>query len=258
MASPSLGGREGVRLLLMRALVVEDDPGIANGLAASLRQAGYAVDLCHDQASAWRALQVEPFDVMLLDLGLPDVDGLDLLARLRQPSTGARSGRTLPHPDMPVLIMTARDGVSDRISGLDSGADDYIVKPFDANELLARLRAMLRRASGRSNPVIEHGDLVLDPAAHTVQRAGEPVALGGKEFALLLTLLQARPQVLSKSRLESALYGFGEALESNAIEVHVHHLRRKLGESLIKTVRGVGYFIPRDDQASQGSPERAR
>lgn len=234
----------------MRALVVEDDPGIASGLEASLQQAGYAVDLCHNQAMAWSALMVEPFDVMLLDLGLPDGDGLNLLTRLRlqAPPSSARGG--LPHHDMPVLIMTARDGVSDRIDGLDSGADDYIIKPFDANELLARLRAMLRRASGRGNPVIEHGDLVLDPAAHTVLRAGEPVALGGKEFALLLTLLQARPQVLSKSRLESALYGFGESLESNAIEVHVHHLRRKLGESLIKTVRGVGYFVPQEVPSS--------
>ncbi|MDZ4359421.1 MAG: response regulator transcription factor [Variovorax sp.] len=230
----------------MRALVVEDDPGIASGLQASLRQAGYAVDLCDTLDSAWLALSVEPFDVMLLDLGLPDGEGLDLLARLRRRPMPAAGRESLPRPDIPVLIMTARDGVSDRISGLDSGADDYIVKPFDANELLARLRAMLRRASGRSNPVIEHGDLVLDPAARTVELAGQPVALGGREFALLLTLLQARPQVLSKARLESALYGFGEALDSNAIEVHVHHLRRKLGESLIKTVRGVGYFIPRE------------
>ena len=228
----------------MRALVVEDDAGIAGGLQASLKQAGYAVDVCGTLASAWAALSVEPFDVMLLDLGLPDGDGLDLLARVRrQPPPEA--GRTRwPRPHMPVLIMTARDGVSDRITGLDEGADDYIVKPFDANELLARLRAMLRRAHGRSNPVIQHGDLVIDPAAHSVLRAGQPVVLGGKEFALLLTLLQASPQVLSKSRLESALYGFGEALESNAIEVHIHHLRRKLGESLIKTVRGVGYFVP--------------
>jgi two-component system, OmpR family, response regulator QseB len=238
----------------MRALVVEDDPGIASGLSASLRQAGYAVDVCKTLHSAWTALSVEPFDVMVLDLGLPDGDGLDLLARLRRSPGGAAGRPELPRSDMPVLIMTARDGVSDRISGLDSGADDYIVKPFDSNELLARLRAMQRRASGRSSPVIEHGDLVLDPAAHTVHRAGELVPLGGKEFALLLTLLQARPQVLSKSRLESALYGFGESLESNAIEVHVHHLRRKLGESLIKTVRGVGYFVPRE---SDGPPPPA-
>lgn len=231
----------------MRALVVEDDPGIASGLSDSLRRAGYAVDVCGSLDRAWAALSVEPFDVMLLDLGLPDGDGLDLLARVRRNTTRAEQW---PHPDMPVLIMTARDGVSDRIGGLDGGADDYIVKPFDANELLARLRAMLRRASGRSRPVIEHGDLVIDPAAHTVERAGQSVVLGGKEFALLLALLQARPQVLSKSRLESALYGFDESLDSNAIEVHVHHLRRKLGEALIKTVRGVGYFIPREADAA--------
>ncbi len=233
----------------MRALVVEDDPGIASGLQASLRQAGYAVDLCGTLGAAWHALSVEPFDVLILDLGLPDGDGLDLLARLRRQTAPAAGRAAMPRNDLPVLIMTARDGVSDRVSGLDSGADDYIVKPFDANELLARLRAMLRRAVGRSSPVITHGDLVVDPAAHTVLRAGEAVPLGGKEFALLMTLLQARPQVLSKSRLESSLYGFGEALDSNAIEVHIHHLRRKLGESLIKTVRGVGYFMPQQDPA---------
>jgi len=237
----------------MRALVVEDDPGIAGGLSDSLRRAGYAVDVCATLDRAWGALVVEPFDVMLLDLGLPDGDGLNLLARVRR--NASRAG-ALPHHDMPVLIMTARDGVSDRIGGLDSGADDYIVKPFDPNELLARLRAMLRRAGGRSNPVIQHGDLVIDPAAHTVERAGESVVLGAKEFALLLALFQAMPQVLSKSRLESALYGFGESLESNAIEVHVHHLRRKLGESLIKTVRGVGYFIPREAGAPASAPAR--
>ncbi len=230
----------------MRVLVVEDDPGIASGLSASLRQAGYAVDICASLNAAWLSLAVEPFDLMLLDLGLPDGEGLDLLARLRRLPPPAAGRDTLPRPDMPVLIMTARDGVNDRISGLDGGADDYIVKPFDANELLARLRAMLRRAGGRRNPVIEHGDLVIDPAAHTVLRAGAPVTLGGKEFALMLALMQARPQVLSKSRLESALYSFGEGLESNAIEVHIHHLRRKLGESVIKTVRGVGYFVPQD------------
>jgi two-component system, OmpR family, response regulator QseB len=241
----------------MRALVVEDDPGIASGLSDSLRRAGYAVDVCPTLDQAWGALRVEPFDVMLLDLGLPDGDGLDLLARLRRQSGKSSKVGELPHHDMPVLIMTARDGVSDRIGGLDSGADDYIVKPFDPNELLARLRAMLRRAGGRSKPVIEHRDLVIDPAAHTVERAGETVVLGAKEFALLMALFQAMPQVLSKSRLESALYGFGESLESNAIEVHVHHLRRKLGESLIKTVRGVGYFIPREAEAPAAAPGRS-
>lgn len=240
----------------MRILVVEDDAGIAGGLAASLQQAGYAVDLCGTLSAAWMALSVEPFDAVLLDLGLPDGDGLDLLARVR--GRLPQGSLALPHPDLPVLIMTARDGVDDCITGLDGGADDYIVKPFDANELLARLRAMLRRAAGRGRPVIEHGDLVVDPATHSVEKGGRSVSLGGREFALLLTLLQARPQVMSKARLESALYGFGEALESNAIEVHVHHLRRKLGDSLIKTVRGVGYFIPRDDAPPPASAEHAR
>lgn len=234
----------------MRVLVVEDDPGIAQGLLAALRQDGHAADLSTTLAQAWTALCVEPFDALLLDLGLPDGDGLSLLARLRAQPQRPEAPQALPRADMPVLIMTARDGVGDRIVGLDSGADDYLIKPFDAHELLARLRATARRASGRSRPLIEYGDLVVDPATHTVTRCGTPVSLGGREFALLLALLQARPQVMSKTRLEAALYGFGETLESNAIEVHVHHLRRKLGESVIKTVRGVGYFVPREPAPS--------
>lgn len=233
----------------MRALVVEDDPGIAGGLLASLRQAGYAVDVCGTCDAAWHSLRLEPFDVVLLDLGLPDGEGLDLLARLRRQPAFESGSTSLPDRNTPVLIMTARDGVSARVDGLDSGADDYIVKPFDVNELLARLRAMLRRARGRASPLIECAELVIDPATRIVWRSGQVVSLGGKEFALLLALLQARPQVLSRSRLEAALYGFGEGLESNAIEVHIHHLRRKLGESLIKTVRGVGYFVPQDAAA---------
>jgi DNA-binding response OmpR family regulator len=189
----------------MRALVVEDDAGIAAGLAASLRQAGYAVDLASTLQQAWAALAVEPFDVMLLDLGLPDGDGIDLLARLREQMPAGPGQTQYPRPDLPVLIMTARDGVSDRIRGLDSGADDYLTKPFDANELLARLRAMFRRAAGRSRPLLQHGALVLDPAARTVQLNGQGVPLGPREFALLLALLQASPNVLSRARLESAL-----------------------------------------------------
>lgn len=235
----------------MRALVVEDDQGIAEGLSDSLRQAGYAVEVRPTIGQAWSALVVESFDVMLLDLGLPDGDGMDLLTRVRRTSSSTGS---LPHHDMPVLFMTARDGVFDRIDGLDSGADDFLVKPFDPNELLARLRAMLRRAGGRGSPLIRHLDLMVDPAAHTVERSGEGVVLTRKEFSLLLVLLQSHPTVLSKSRLESALYGFGESLDSNAIEVHVHHLRRKLGESLIRTVRGVGYFIPTEAAAASPSP----
>ena len=225
----------------MRILVVEDDAGIARGLRTNLKQRGYVVDVCDSVQHAWTSVSVERFDLILLDLGLSDGDGSELLQRIRQ-CTPSQSAHI--NTDTPVLIITAREGVSDRISGLNRGADDYLVKPFDANELMARLRAMQRRAHGRSQPTIEHGDLVIDPAAHTVLKAGEPVVLGAREFGLLLVLLQASPQVLSKSRLEAAMYGFGEALESNAIEVHVHHLRRKLGEGLIRTVRGVGYFVP--------------
>ncbi len=231
----------------MRILIVEDDPGIANGLLTSLRLAGYAADVCDTLAHAWAALRVEPFDAMLLDLGLPDGDGVALLARLRAAQGNPR--QELPRSDIPVLIMTARDGVDDRIAGLDCGADDYLVKPFDANEMLARIRAMLRRGAGRASPVLHCRDLLIDPAAHTVVRGTDKVPLGAREFALLLTLVEARPQVLSKARLEATLYGFGEELDSNAIEVHVHHLRRKLGEGLIKTIRGVGYFVPREDSA---------
>lgn len=231
----------------MRILIVEDDPGISSGLLTSLKLAGYAADVCDTMAHAWTALRVEPFDAMLLDLGLPDGDGVTLLARLR--SARGNTRLQLPRPDIPVLIMTARDGVDDRIAGLDSGADDYLVKPFDANEMLARIRAMLRRGAGRASPVLHYRDLLIDPAAHSVVRGTDKVPLGVREFALLLTLVEARPQVLSKARLEATLYGFGEEPGSNAIEVHVHHLRRKLGESLIKTIRGVGYFVPREGGA---------
>lgn len=217
----------------MRVLIVEDDTGIATGLAATLRGSGYAVDVTATLALASAALHVEPFDLVLLDLSLPDGDGLDWLRQVRS------SGSV-----MPVLIMTARDALPDRVAGLDEGADDYVVKPFEPEELLARMRVALRRSEGRASPVLRHGDLVVDPAAHTVVRNGEPVALRAKEFALLLALLRGSGQVLSRQRLEQALYGFDEVLDSNALEVHMHHLRRKLGDGLVKTVRGVGYFVP--------------
>lgn len=220
----------------MRILVVEDDEGIAGGLAATLRGAGYAVDRCATLSAAWTALHVEAFDMVLLDLGLPDGDGIDWLRRLRQEGL-----------HLPVLILTARDALPDRIAGLDEGADDYLVKPFDPGELLARMRVALRRSEGRASPVLRHGDLEVDPAAHTVRRAGELVPLRAKEFALLLALLRASGQVLTRQRLEEALYGFDDALESNALEVHIHHLRRKLGNELLQTVRGVGYYVPRAD-----------
>ena len=229
----------------MRILVVEDDAGIALGLRTSLQQRGYAVDVCGTLASAWAALRSEPFDLVLLDLGLPDGDGGSLLQRVRQSPTVPGG---LPDPLTPVLIMTAREQVADRISGLNLGADDYLVKPFDLDELEARMRALLRRSAGRAHPLLVHGDLVIDPAAHTVLRAGRSVELTPREFALLQLLLESRGRVLSRQQLEARLYNWQDAVGSNTVEVHVHHVRRKLGESLIQTVRGVGYFIPRNDQ----------
>lgn len=224
----------------MRILVVEDDTGIALGLKVGLRQRGYAVDVAGCLAGAWSALCVEPFDLVLLDLGLPDGDGRSLLQRLRN------STASLPDAHTPVLIMTARDAVASRIEGLDSGADDYVTKPFDADELEARMRALLRRATGRAQPLITRGDLVLNPATRSVLQAGQAVALSGREYAVLLALLQARGRVLSRAQIETALYSFDQLLESNAIEVHIHHLRKKLGPNVVHTLRGVGYFIPLD------------
>lgn len=229
----------------MRILVVEDDAGIANGLATNLSQRGYAVDICATVAGAWNALCSERFDAVVLDLGLMDGDGAELLQRLRASPDLDASGNAVPDPATPVLIMTARDGVEQRIAGLDQGADDYLVKPFDVNELEARLRALLRRSAGRAQPLLQHADISLDPASRTVQRAGQLVDVSPREFAVLLVLLEARGRVLSRAQLEERLYSWSAAIESNAIEVHIHHLRRKLGSALIQTMRGVGYFIPR-------------
>ena len=226
----------------MRILVVEDDDGIAEGLQANLRQRGYAVDVCFSIAAAWAALAQEAFDLVLLDLGLVDGDGAELLSRLRQASAGGG----LPDPQTPVLIMTARDQVSDRISGLNLGADDYLTKPFDVDELEARMRALLRRAAGRAHPLLVHGELVVDPANRSVQRAGRTVELSPREFTLLLVLLESRGRVQSRAQLEARLYNWQDTVESNTVEVHVHHLRRKLGDGVIVTMRGVGYFIPQD------------
>ncbi len=223
----------------MRVLVVEDDPGIAAGLQAHLQAQGWAVDVVGALAPAWAALLAEPFDLLLLDLGLPDGDGQDLLRRLRGHPPGRRPGNA-----MPVLIMTARDQVTSRITGLDLGADDYLTKPFDADELAARMRALQRRAAGRAQARLRCGELEIDPAARSVLRAGVPLELSAREFAVLLALLEARPRVLSRAQIEAKLYDWDHMLDSNAIEVHVHHLRRKLGEQVIRTVRGVGYFVP--------------
>jgi len=223
----------------MRVLVVEDDVGIAQGLALALRSHGWAVDGVASVSQALAALRGEAFDIVLLDLGLADGDGCEVLRAIRQTPRGR-----LPDAATPVLIMTARDQVASRIAGLDMGADDYITKPFDAGELAARMRALRRRSAGRADPVLRWGEIELDPAARTVMRGGSRVDLSPREFALLLTLLEASPRVLSKDQLEAKLYEWSGALESNAIEVHVHHIRKKLGSEMVATLRGVGYFVP--------------
>jgi len=226
----------------MRVLVVEDDEAIAGALKSHLQAQGWAVDGASGIAAAWAALAVERFDVVLLDLGLPDGDGTELLRRLRHMPAGR-----LPEAGTPVLIMTARDQVASRIAGLDLGADDYVTKPFDPDELTARMRALQRRSMGRAQPTLSYRELRVDPAGRTVTREGRAVEISAREFAVLLALLESRPRVLSRAQIEERLYSFDQVLESNAIEVHVHHLRRKLGDALIRTVRGVGYYVPAED-----------
>ena len=216
----------------MRVLLVEDDAHLGDGLQAALRQEGYAVDWVKDGEEAELALKVESYDIVVLDLGLPVKSGHEVLEGLR-----ARGG------DVPVLILTARDTTVDRVEGLDKGADDYMVKPFDMDELCARIRSILRRAHGRAIPTLIHGNLEVDIAGRIVTLDGEQVELSGKEFAVLHQLLESKGRVLSKSRLEEGIYDWGSELESNAVEVYVHHLRRKLGKDLIRTIRGVGYII---------------
>jgi two-component system response regulator QseB len=219
----------------MRVLLVEDDRMIADGVRKALRGDGWAVDWVEDGAAALSAVETQPYDLMLLDLGLPKRDGLDVLRALRT------KGRALP-----VLIVTARDAVSDRVKGLDAGADDYLVKPFDLNELGARMRALLRRQSGRSDSLVRHGALTLDPATHQVTLADAPVALSAREFALLEALLARPGAVLSKAQLEEKIYGWGEEIGSNTVEVYIHALRKKLGAEAIRNVRGLGYMIAGD------------
>ena len=218
----------------MRVLVVEDDPMIGRAVVAGLHQQGYAVDWVRDGAEAELALGHAVYDVALLDLGLPRRDGLEVLKGVRRAKN-----------DLPILIITARDAVADRIAGLDSGADDYLVKPFDLDELLARTRAVIRRHGGRSQSEIAYGALTLDPARRRVLFQGAEVELSPREFAVLEALLKEPGAVVSRERLEDAVYGWGEEVGSNSIEVHVHHLRRKLVPELIRNVRGVGYRIAR-------------
>lgn len=217
----------------MRLLLVEDDPLLGDGIQIGLTQIGYTVDWLRDGLAARQALEQERFDLAVLDLGLPGMDGISLLRWLR-----GRGDAT------PVLILTARDRVEDRVSGLDTGADDYLVKPFSLDELAARLRAIQRRHGGRASPTIRYRDIELDPASKQVTQNGVPVELTFREFTILEALLATTGKVLSRERIESLLYGWEEGVESNTIEVHVHHLRRKLGKELIRTMRGVGYLIP--------------
>jgi len=216
----------------MRILVVEDDALLGDAIQAGLKQTGFAVDWVKDGIQADQALGTEPYDASVLDIGLPRLSGLEVLRRLRQRKA-----------TLPVLLLTARDTVDDRIQGLDSGADDYLVKPFDMGELAARLRALIRRASGNTSPSLCAGDVTLDPSAHAVTCRGNTIDLSATEFALLHALLLNAGKVLSRAQLEEKLYAWGEEVESNAIEVHIHHLRRKLYPELIETIRGVGYLI---------------
>ncbi len=216
----------------MKILLVEDDQLLGDGIAAGLTQAGFTVDWVLDGQQADTALLTHSYDAVVLDLGLPKRSGMDVLKRARA------QGK-----DLPILILTAYSAVEHRVAGLDAGADDYLAKPFDLTELQARLRALLRRSKGYADAVIRQGDLSLDPASHSVLFAGQPVDVSAREFKILHSLLLNAGRVVSKAQLEEQLYGWGDEIESNTIEVFVHHLRRKLNPQLILTVRGVGYMI---------------
>lgn len=217
----------------MRLLLVEDDELLGRGLHAGLVHAGFAVDWARTGEDAAAALETADYDAVVLDIGLPAMDGLTLLR-----------GRRRQGDARPVLLLTARDAIADRVAGLDAGGDDYLVKPFDLDELLARLRALLRRANGTARPTLGSGRIRLDPASRAVALDGWPVALSQREFAVLHDLMLNAGRVLSRAQLEDRLYGWGEEIESNAIEVHVHNLRRKLYPEAIRTIRGVGYIMP--------------
>jgi DNA-binding response OmpR family regulator len=223
----------------MRLLMVEDDRMIGESLRSALRLEGYAVDWVRDASAADATLASERFDIVLLDLGLPpgprgaaSADGIDVLRKMR-----ARRDTT------PVIVLTARDGRGDRVAGLDAGADDYLVKPFELDELYARIRAVLRRQSGRAEPVLRHAGITLDPATRQVTQNGVAVLLSAREFAVLEALMARPGALLSRAQLEDRLYGWGEEIESNAVSVYIHQLRRKLGADVIRNVRGVGYFV---------------
>ncbi|MFA5940469.1 MAG: response regulator [Sinimarinibacterium sp.] len=216
----------------MRILIVEDDALLGDGLQVGLRQRGYEPDWVRDGQAALLALGTETYAAVVLDLGLPKVDGIEVLRRLR-----SRASK------LPVLILTARDAIDDRVHGLDAGADDYVVKPVDLDELAARLRALIRRSKGEAQPALAVADITLDPATREVRHRGQPIELGAREFALLHLLMLNAGRVLTREQIEGQLYAWGGEVESNAVEVHIHHLRRKLAPEAIRTVRGVGYML---------------
>jgi two-component system response regulator QseB len=219
----------------MRVLLVEDDAALAQGIRVALRKEGYTLDWVADGVEAGHALRSEAFDLVLLDLGLPRQDGLTLLRQLR----------SRPEAQVPVLVLTARDGKADRIQGLDAGADDYLVKPVDLDELKARIRALLRRCQGRAQPLLEHAGVSLDPATQEVRYHGQTVAMTPMEYQLLHQLLVRPGAVVTRERLSHTLYGWNESGPGNTLEVLIHNLRKKLDSGLIRTVRGVGYLVER-------------
>ena len=221
----------------MRILLVEDDELLGDGICNGLKHYGHTVDWVKDGRAAHRALSSnqESFDMIVLDLGLPSVDGLDVLKSIREQNVTT-----------PVIILTARETINDRVSGLDAGADDYLTKPFDLDELCARMRALQRRSQARAKPVISHADITLDPAAHVVTQNGNEVLISRREFALLQKLLENPGRVISREQLNQTLYGWGENIDSNALEVHIHNLRKRFGNKLIRTIRGVGYMVEKD------------
>lgn len=216
----------------MRILLVEDDKMIGKGLEKGLKLGGYAVDWVEDGQSAELAFKDQPYDLVILDLGLPKKSGMSILQDIRKSNNNT-----------PVLILTARDSVQDRVSGLDGGADDYMLKPFALEELEARIRSILRRKSGQANPVLTCGDISLNPATHEVWYRGEKTALSSREFSLLHTMMKSPTAVFSRAQLEESLYGWNEEVGSNAVEVHIHQIRKKMGGDVIKNIRNVGYTL---------------
>lgn len=224
----------------MRVLLVEDDELLGDGVRNGLVQYGYTVDWIQDGQSAQQAILSESFDIIVLDIGLTTRSGLEVLKTIRSRNIAT-----------PVVILTARETVEDRVKGLDAGADDYIVKPFDLDELCARMRALQRRTTSRAEPLLTHGTISLDPASHTVHVNEESINISRREFALLQKLLENAGRVLSREHLTSTLYGWGDDVDSNALEVHIHNLRKKFGTKLIRTIRGVGYMVDKVEKVEK-------